>query len=58
MRYLDRQKSRPAIAITRAATGSNQFVDIVTLSLVGLIFAVMEITHYAGTGTLQAMFAQ
>lgn len=58
MRYLDRQKSRPAIAVTRAATGSNQFVDIVALSLVGLIFAVVEMRPDAGMGTLQAMFAQ
>ena len=46
------------MAVTRAATGSNQFVDIVALSLVGLIFAVVEMTPYAGMGTLQAMFAQ
>ena len=57
MRYADRQKNRRAIAIATAGRERGQFVEIVTLSLVGLIFAVVEITHYAGTDVLRAMFA-
>jgi hypothetical protein len=58
MESIDRQKSRRAIAVARTTKGDRQLVDIITLSLIGLIFVVVEITQHAGTGMLRAMFAQ
>ncbi|MFZ2008089.1 MAG: hypothetical protein WB697_12105 [Stellaceae bacterium] len=57
MQYSQRHKIRRAIAVPKVAKGDRQFIDIVTLSLVGLTFAVAEITQYAGTDVLRQMFA-
>ena len=57
MRYEDRQKHLRVIAIAKADKAEGQFVDIVMLSLIGLIFTLVEITQYAGTPMLRMMFA-
>jgi hypothetical protein len=57
MQYSQRQKIRRAIAVAKVAKGDRQFIDIVTLSLIGLTFAVVEITQYVGTDVLRQMFA-
>lgn len=58
MRDMDRRNPGRAVAITTAGRGNNQFVEIVTLSLIGLILAMAEIAQYAGTDVLRAMFIQ
>lgn len=57
MQYPQQQKHRRAIAVARTGSGDRQSIDIVTLSLIGLTFAVVEITQYVGTDVLRQMFA-
>ena len=48
--------NRRAIAVAKSSRVESQLTDIVMLSLIGLIFTVAEITQYAGTDVLRAMF--
>lgn len=57
MQYPQRQKTRRAIAVAKATQRDRQFLDVIMLSLIGLTFAVMEITRYVGTDVLRQMFA-